>query len=354
MSNTDYLQIEPRDRVAQASNASFDAATFEVWGPLLNGGLLIGIEREITLNPSHFADFLQKKQITVLFITTALFNQMAREAQGSFRGLRALLFGGEAVDPDCVRQVLDNNPPQCLLHVYGPTESTTFATWYEVKQVDKNSRTVPIGVPIANTQAYILDEHRKAVPVGDAGELFIGGDGIAREYLNQPELTAERFISNPFGDQPGERLYATGDTARYLADGNIEFLGRIDNQVKIHGFRIEPGEIETTLSLHPNVKETVVLAREDEPGKKRLVAYLTVSDTESPPTGADFRSFLKGHLPDYMSPHTFVVLANMPLTPNGKIDRGSLPVPEWGKRGDDKDFVSPQTTEEKKTGRDLL
>lgn len=340
--NTDYLQVEASDRVAQASNASFDAATFEIWGALLHGAQLIGIAREKTLIPKDFADFLDRQRITVMFITTALFNQMAREVPGAFRGLRALLFGGEAVDPGWVRQVLNNDPPQRLLHVYGPTETTTFATWYEVKEVPEGALTVPIGSPIANAQAYILDQDLQPVSVGDPGELYLGGDGLARGYLNEPELTAERFIPDPFGNGRESRFYRTGDTVRYLSNGSIEFLGRIDDQVKLHGFRIEPGEIEAILSLHPGVNETVVAVREDERSEKRLVAYLVLAEQQQL-SRADLRNYLKERLPDYMLPHAFMVLDNFPLTPNGKVDRRVLPIPDWHKRDVDLDFVPPST-----------
>jgi amino acid adenylation domain-containing protein len=340
--NTDYLQVEASDRVAQASNASFDAATFEIWGALLHGAQLVSIAHEMTLNPKAFADFLDRQRITVLFITTALFNQMARDVPKAFCGLRALLFGGEAVDPSWVRQVLSNGPPQRLLHVYGPTETTTFATWYEVKEVPEGALTVPIGIPIANTQAYILDRDLQPVSVGDPGELYLGGDGLAREYLNEPELTAERFIPDPFGDGRESRLYSTGDTVRFLSNGSIEFLGRIDDQVKIHGFRIEPGEIEAMLSLHPGIHETVVMVREDQRSEKRLVAYLVLAEQQQP-SRADLRSFLKERLPDYMLPHAFMVLDNFPLTPNGKVNRRALPIPDWHKRDVDLEFVPPST-----------
>jgi amino acid adenylation domain-containing protein len=343
---TDYLQIEASDRVAQASNASFDAATFEIWGVLLHGAQLVGVAREMTLNPKAFTDFLDRQRITVMFITTALFNQMACEAPGAFSGLRALLFGGEAVDPSWVRHVLSNGPPQRLLHVYGPTETTTFATWYEVKEVPEVVLTVPIGTPIANTQAYILDRDLQPVPIGIPGELYLSGDGLGRGYLNRPELTAEKFIPDTFSEDPAARLYKTGDLARYLPDGTIEFLGRIDHQVKIRGFRIELGEVESVLGRHPAVEEAVVIAREDVPGDKRLVAYV-VSSREPTPTFSELRRFLKEKLPDYMIPSAFVELESLPLTPNGKVDRRALPTPDLERSRLETKFVAPHTPVEK-------
>jgi acyl carrier protein len=245
-----------------------------------------------------------------------------------------------------VRQVLSNGPPQRLLHVYGPTETTTFATWYEVKEVPEGALTVPIGIPIANTQAYILDRDLQPVPIGIPGELYISGDGLGRGYLNRPELTAEKFISDPFSEDPTARLYKTGDLARYLPDGSIEFLGRIDHQVKIRGFRIELGEIESLLGRHPMVSDTVVIMREDVPGDKRLVAYVVPSN-ESTPTFSELRSFLKEKLPDYMIPSAFVDLGSLPLTPNGKVDRRALPTPDLERPRLETKFVAPRTPVEK-------
>ncbi|MEH2221001.1 MAG: amino acid adenylation domain-containing protein [Nostoc sp.] len=274
VSNTNYINIEPKDVIAQAANYAFDAATFEIWGALLHGARLVGVSKDLALSPTDFAAFMRSQRISVLFLTTALFNQIAQEVPSAFNSLRHLLFGGEAVDPKWVKEVLNNGAPQRLLHVYGPTENTTFTSWYLVQDVPESATTIPIGRPIANTQIYVLDSQLQPVGIGVPGELYIGGDGLAREYLNRPELTQEKLIPNPFSSQPGDRLYKTGDKVRYLSDGNIEFLGRIDYQVKIRGFRIELGEIETVLSQHPLLQESVVLVREDTPGDKRLVAYL--------------------------------------------------------------------------------
>ena len=223
--------------------------------------------------------------------------------------------------------VLENSPPQRLLHVYGPTESTTFASWHLVQEVPEGVTTIPIGRPLSNTQIYLLDNQMQPVPVGVPDELYIGGDGLARGYLNRPELTAERFILNPFRNEPGAHLYKTGDLARYQPEGNIEFLGRLDDQVKIRGFRIELGEIEAVLGQHPAVDETVVVAREDVPGNKHLVAYLVVNQATAP-TIPELQHFLKQKMPEYMVPSAFVTIDVLPLTPNGKIDRRALPAPD--------------------------
>jgi amino acid adenylation domain-containing protein/non-ribosomal peptide synthase protein (TIGR01720 family) len=271
---TDYISLKPADRVAQASSASFDAATFEIWGALLHGARLVGVPKDVLLSPPELASVLEHEPITVLFVTTDLFNQLVSEVPGIFRPLRTLLFGGSAVDPQWVRAVLAHGRPQRLLHVYGPTESTTFASWHEVREVAEDATTIPIGRPIANTQLYVLDRYGNPVPIGVVGELFVGGDGLASGYFNRAEMTAEKFIANPFVDDPGARLYRTGDLVRYRRDGNIEFVGRLDRQVKVRGFRIELDEIEAMLRAHPLVLEAAVLAREDTPGDKRLAAYV--------------------------------------------------------------------------------
>jgi len=337
---TNYVQLQPSDCMAQASNISFDAATFEIWGTLLHGAKLVGITKEMLLSPEALANQLREQKIAILFVTTALFNQLVSVVPDIFQHLSTLLFGGEAVDPSWVATVLEKGPPRRLLHVYGPTESTTFSTWYLVESVPAGATNLPIGSPISNTTIYVLDRHLQPVPIGVPGELYIGGDGLARGYLNRPELTAARFIDNPFGSG---RLYKTGDLVRYLPDGNIEFKGRIDNQVKVRGFRIELGEIEALLSKHPQVREAVVIVREDQPGNKRLTGY--VLPYLEPPTSSALRGFLKERLPEYMVPAAFVIMEAFPLTPNGKVDRKALPAPD-GQRDEDSGFVAPRTPTE--------
>jgi len=328
---TDYAQLGPGDRVAHLSNTSFDAATFEIWGALLNGATVVVVPREMALAPAELAALLRRERVTALFLTTALFNQMVREAPGAFDTLRWVLFGGEAVDPGLVARALEQAGPERLLHVYGPTESTTYATWHRVREVPEGVATVPIGLPLANTAACVLDRWGQPVPPGVAGELFLGGDGLAWGYWNRPELTAERFVPEPWGT--GGRLYRTGDLVRRRPAGPIEFLGRLDNQVKIRGFRIEPGEIEAVLLRHPEVREAVVLAREEAAGR-RLIAWVVLNRTD--PTDRTDRSdsksaltaWLRERLPDYMVPAAWVFLPALPLTPNGKVDRKALPAPE--------------------------
>lgn len=313
---TNYVQLTAADRIAQASNSSFDAITFEVWGALLHGACLVGIPKETLLSAELLTKALLEQHISILFVTTALFNQLVSQNPTIFQSLRVVLFGGEQVDPKWVRTVLLAGPPKELLHVYGPTECTTFSTWHRVTQVEMEAVTIPIGQPLANTTAYLLDSSLHAVPIGESGELYIGGDGLALGYLHRPELTAERFIDNPFG--PG-KLYKTGDICRAHADREIIFLGRADHQVKVRGFRIELGEIEACLAAHRDVRAATVVLQEQQPGDKRLIAYVVTGQSAS-----ELRSYLQDRLPFYMIPASFVMLEAMPLTSNGKVDRAAL------------------------------
>lgn len=310
---TNYIQIEPSDRVAQVANLAFDAATFEIWGALLNGARLVGIDRETTLSPADFATELQ--QVNILFLTTALLNQIIHQIPSAFQSLKYLLFGGEIANVNCIRSLIQHGKPEHLIHVYGPTENTTFSTWYEIDQI---STTLPIGQAIANTQVYLLDSHLKPVPAGVSGEIYLGGDGLARGYLNRPELTAQQFVH-----LEDCILYRTGDRAVYRADGNLEFLGRIDDQIKLRGFRIELGEIETVLAQHPEVQTAIVKVRKVD-SDRQLIAYIV---PRTALTERELRSFLKSKLPAYMLPAAFVMIDALPLTANGKVDLKMLPVP---------------------------
>ena len=347
--NSDYVRLQPDDVVAQASNASFDAATFEIWGALLNGARLVLVNNDVALSPPELADFLVQQQVSTLFLTTALFNQMIRYQAGAFRGLRQLLFGGEAVDAGCVREALAGGGAQRLLHVYGPTEGTTFSSWQVVQQVGDDDETVPIGRPLANTTLYVLDERMRVMPVGVKGELYIGGEGVGRGYLRRAELTAERFVPDPFSGRGGARLYRTGDEVRWTARGEIEFIGRVDHQVKLRGFRIELGEVEAVLKQHAEVRDSVVVVREER-GDRQLVGYL-LREAGVELSGSELRSYLKERLPEYMVPSAFVMLEQWPLNPNGKVDRKALPAPEQQRPELDHSFVAPRThTEERLAG----
>ena len=323
--NNRYAVFDSADRVAFAANPAFDATTMEVWAPLLNGGCIVVIDQDSFLEPVHLAAALARHSVTALFVTTAIFNQCAAMVPNAFGGLRYLMTGGERCDPSAFARVLCEGKPEHLIHCYGPTETTTFATTWEVNDVPDGAQTLPIGKPIANTRIYILDAHGEPVPVGVSGEIFIGGSGVANGYLNRPELTAERFLPDPFSSDAGARMYRTGDVARWLADGKIEFVGRNDFQVKIRGFRIELGEIEARLDDHLAVREVVVLAREDNPGDKRLVAYYT---GERMPA-EELRAHVGATLPEYMVPAAYVHLDALPLASTGKVDRAALSAPEW-------------------------
>ncbi|GGM54574.1 hypothetical protein GCM10012275_27140 [Longimycelium tulufanense] len=271
---TNYIQINPRDRVAHASNVSFDAATFEIWGALSNGASLVIIPPDWLLAPQEFASRIRELRISVLWLTSALFNVIAAAVPDAFATVTHLLVGGESLDARWVRRVLVSGPPRRFLNAYGPTENTTFSTWQLVREVPEGDTTVPIGRPVSNTQVYLLDEQLRPVDVGETGELYLGGDGLALGYLNRPELTRERFVPNPFSHVPDARLFRSGDLARYRTDGVLEFLGRRDRQVKLHGFRVEPGEVEAALHGLPEVRQSVVLVREQPSGEKQLVAYV--------------------------------------------------------------------------------
>jgi amino acid adenylation domain-containing protein len=342
--NTDYIQLSSSDCIGQASNVAFDAATFEIWGALLNGAKLIGINKEVMLSPQKLANQIRQQQITTLFLTTALFNQVSKQIPDAFSPLKNLLFGGEASDPKAVKEVLAQSCPARLLHVYGPTENTTFSTWYLVESVDEGTTTIPIGKAIANSQTYILDHALNHVPIGVIGEIYVSGDGLAKGYLNRPELTAEKFINHSFSESESIKLYKTGDLGKYLRDGNIEILGRSDFQVKIRGFRIELGEIETALRRKEQVRETIVIACDDQRGSKQLVAY--VAPQLESLTSKELRSFLKEQLPDYMIPAFFVFLDELPLTSNGKVDRRALPAPDLFSLSLESSFVAPSTATE--------
>ena len=312
-----------QDVLLSVTTLSFDIAALEVFLPLSVGAHLALVSREVAADGARLSEQLANSGATVMQATPATW-RLLLEAGWEGNDRLKILCGGEALDRELANQLLKRCAS--LWNLYGPTETTIWSAACKVETEITNG-SVSIGRPIANTQLYVLDRHLQPVPIGVPGELHIGGDGLARGYLNRPELTSEKFIANPFGDELNSRLYKTGDLARYLPDGSIDFLGRNDYQVKIRGFRIELGEIEAVLGRHPDVQNAAVLAREDAPGEKRLVAYVIPKAGERPSIDG-LRNFLKEKLPAHMVPPFFVVMEKMPLTPNGKLDRKALPSPD--------------------------
>ena len=338
--NTNYAQFTTHDVVLQLASVSFDAATWEIWGSLLNGSRLV-LFPEPKPSLEALGQVIQQYQVTALWLTAGLFHLMVDERLEDLQSLRLLMAGGDVLSVSHVVKCCQTLPHCQFINGYGPTENTTFTCCYPVVQassLQNIGQSIPIGRPIANTRVYILDSLQQPVPIGVPGELYAGGDGVAKGYLNRRELNAERFIASPF-DQ-GQILYKTGDKARYLPDGNIEFIGRIDHQVKIRGFRIELGEIEAVLSQHPQVQQAMVMVRDDRPGDKSLVAYVKGSQQQE--FRSELRHFLQQKLPDYMVPNAIVLLDSFPLTPNGKVDRRALPIPDFEQERST-DFVAPST-----------
>ncbi len=340
---TNYVSIRPNDRIAQASSIAFDAATFEIWGALLNGACLVTLPSQDVLAPARLAKLLRTRNISILFLTTSLFNLVAQEEPSAFGSLRYLLFGGEAARPESVRAVLAEGAPEHLINGYGPTENTTFSTYCEVETVPEDAQSVPIGRPVTGTQALILDPDRKPVSAGSPGELWLGGEGLACGYLNDAQLTSERFAT--LAHAPG-RWYRSGDRVRQLTSGEIEFIGRSDRQLKVRGFRFEPAEIEAVLERLDDVSHCVVMAREDQPGEQRLVAYC------QPATGIDLDAgeligHLRDRLPDHMIPTAIVPLKTFPLNLNGKVDLEALPPPSPEHRAGSLPREPPRTEAER-------
>ena len=340
--DTNYINITAQDVMLQLSNYAFDGSTFDIFGSLLNGAKLVLMNKETLLDLPKLIELIRKEQITLFFITTALFNTLVDINVEGFRGIRKILFGGERVSVSHVRRALNYLGKGKLIHVYGPTESTVYATFHPIDEVDETSGTIPIGKPLANTKAYVVSLDNLLKPVGVPGELCIAGDGLARGYLKRPELTGEKFVPNPFVE--GEIMYRTGDLVRWLPSGDIEFLGRIDQQIKLRGFRIELGEIESQLVKYTPIQEAVVSDRADLNGNKYLCAYVVSKEKLDL---SDLRDHLAQELPDYMIPSYFVSLEKLPLTSNGKIDRKALPEPA-GNLGTGVEYIAPANETEAK------
>lgn len=315
------------------SSISFDSSVAGIFGSLLYGGTLIIAPDDLVHDPLRLLQEIQHLHVESLLCVPSLYRYLLESPADAEQKkyLSRVIVAGEACPPDLVGKSAQQHPQVELFNEYGPTEGTVWASVHRCTH-PLSRQSVPIGRPIANTRIYILDVRGEPVPVGAAGELYIGGTGVTRGYLRRPELTAERFIPDPYAGQAGERMYKTGDIARWLADGNLEFVGRNDDQLKIRGFRVELGEIVARLQEHPAVEEAAVIAREDTAGEKRLVVYYRASsqhvfhDPES--LLSDVRSFLRERLPEYMVPAAYVRLESLPLTPNGKLDRKALPSPQ--------------------------
>ena len=325
--NTNFVPLNKETRILQTGAPVFDATTFEIWGSLLNKGQLVLVNKEAILNAHRLGVLLKDHYINTLWLSAPLFNQLMQENIELFAPLHYLIVGGDALSPDHITRVKRRFPGLKIINGYGPTENTTFSTTYLIEK--EFTYNIPIGRPIANSTAYIYDKGSRLSPIGAIGELYVGGDGVALGYLNNPELTCEKFKFNrSYKSNRTYILYRTGDLARWLNDGNIEFLGRIDQQVKIRGFRIELGEIENQLRNHKMIKDTVVVVQKDKSGDNYLCGYIVPDGPASNiPNNGELRQFLGKHLPEYMIPLFFVPLQKIPLNRNGKIDRSALPEP---------------------------
>ncbi|MFN8541738.1 MAG: non-ribosomal peptide synthetase [Thermomicrobiales bacterium] len=334
----DEFTVTAADRATQIASVAFDAAVWEVWPYLTRGAAIHVPSDEVKAEPARLRDWLIASEITVTFVPTPLAELLLAHPWPLRTSLRYLLTGGD---------MLHNYPsadlPFALVNNYGPTENTVVATSGLVAPESHPEHPPTIGRPIANVIAYLLDDQLQLVPDGTPGELCVGGPSLARGYRNRPDLTAARFIADPFSADPTARLYRTGDLVKYLPSGEIAFLGRADEQVKIRGYRIELAEIATVLNNHPEIQASIVVAREETPGEKRLVAYLIPAAGANLTVGA-LRDFLGRQLPDYMVPAAFVALAALPETTNGKVDRNALPAPDAANMLGDDTFVAPRST----------
>jgi amino acid adenylation domain-containing protein len=337
--------ITPADRMAQFASISFDIAVEEIFPTWIAGGALVVREEDASLAVGDFLRWVAEKRVTALDLPTAYWHELVRElSESSLRlpeSLRIVIVGGEKASSAALTTWRKLAGPRVRwVNTYGPTETSVIVTLFEPKASEEIPAVLPIGRPIANTRIHILGKNLQRLPVGIAGDLYVAGPGLARGYLNRPEITAEKFIQDPFSQNPTARMYKTGDLARYLASGEIEFAGRTDDQVKIRGYRVELEEIEAVLGSHVGVREVVITARENASGEKSLVAYV-VPAREQVPTASELRSYLKQKLPHYMVPSAFVLLEAMPKTPNGKVDKRGLPAPKASDFAEAQEYVAP-------------
>jgi amino acid adenylation domain-containing protein len=344
-----WFGFAPTDVWTLFHSYSFDISVWEIWGALLTGGRIVVVTQDTSRDPFALHALLQRERVTVLCQTPTAFRSLIdadRAAPPAEFALRNIVFVGEALEPHILKPWIDrygDTTPR-LINMYGPTETTVYAAYRPITQADLEAGAGSvIGVPIPDLRLYVLDAHGQPVPIGVPGELYIAGAGVAKGYLKRPELSAERFVPDPFH---GGRMYRSGDLTRRLEDGDLEYLGRMDQQVKIRGFRIEPGEIEAAIAEHPAVRQVAVIAREDTPGDKNLVAYL-ITGTPPPTTLiTDLREALRARLPEYMVPAHFLYLDALPRTPNGKLDRNALPAPEHQRAESSRLYIAPRNPAE--------
>ncbi|WP_414514278.1 non-ribosomal peptide synthetase [Nostoc sp. PCC 9305] len=334
LTSVEAFGMNDSDRVLQFATFSFDVSVWEIFSALVSGATLYLIDRETMLSDQQLLQLIRNQQMTTVFLLPSVLKRLPSQ---NLPALRRVITGGEGFSEDFITRWAKGRH---FFYVYGPTEATILQSFIDCSQVCPQKAL--LGRPIANFQYYVLDTELKPVPVGVIGELHIGGVGLARGYLNQPELSEQKFIPNPFSHEEGARLYKTGDLVRYQSDGNLEFLGRSDHQLKIRGFRIELGEIEVALAQHPEVRETVLMGREDIPGDKRLVAYVVPVSKQAVSVN-QLQNFLRQKLPEYMIPSAFVMLDELPLMPNKKVNRQALPAPTQARPELEEPFVAPRT-----------
>jgi amino acid adenylation domain-containing protein len=341
---SNYARMDAQQVFLQLTTISFDVSTLEIWGSLLNGARLAVMPPQ-TPSLSELSTMLQQEGVSLLWLTAGFFHQMVDAHVSELAQVQQVLAGGDVLSPEHVRKLLHAGNHPYVVNGYGPTENTTFTSCYQMCSAEQVGNSVSIGRPISNTQVYVLDGQFNPVPVGIPGELYTGGDGLARGYLNRADLTAEKFVPHPFSDEAGARIYRTGDMVRYLSDGTLEFLGRLDRQVKVRGFRIEPGEIETALVTHPELREAFVHVIGNTSSDKQLVAYV-IARGKVAPSANNLRKYLQEQLPAYMIPSLFVVLDALPLTSNGKVDAHALPAPDRDQIERKERFLAPRNAVE--------
>ncbi|SDK35289.1 amino acid adenylation domain-containing protein [Lentzea albidocapillata subsp. violacea] len=326
VTDPNYAEITADDRMLQLATVAFDAATFEIWGALLNGARLV-VAPPGVVQAEELGDLLRGNEVSILFLTAALFHRQIDVDVHAFKGLHTIMSGGDVLSVPHIRRLREVLPELQIINCYGPTEATTFVTCHRIGVDEELGGAVPIGSCVQNCDVVIVDDEGRPAPVGEPGELWIGGAQVARGYWKRPDLTDEKFVR---GGWNGERYYRTGDRARKRADGVVEFLGRIDDQFKLRGFRIEPGEVENALTEHPQVRTAAVSLRAHPSGDRRLIAWVVKSGEELDKRA--LKAHMRATMPEHMVPAGFVVVDELPITNNGKTDRKALPEPDWNSK----------------------